>query len=198
MPGPKEQNPARFGRRAEAHLSQTHRLVKASAPARVPSAGKRAREEALTSAETALLIALTGVALMAKNRLITLAAAIVLLLRVLRVPLAVFSFLEHWGVEIGLIFLTLAVLAPIASGSVPVRSLPRLLLNPVGVAALVGGLAAAWMNARGIDYLQSEPTTIIATVIGSILGATFLRGIPTGPLAAAGITWILVAALRLG
>jgi len=144
-----------------------------------------------------MLIALLGVALMAKNRLITLAAAVILLLRVLRAPAPLFAFLEHWGVEIGLIFLTLAVLAPIASGSVPVRNLPRLLLSPVGLAALAGGLTAAWMNARGIDYLQSQPTTIVAMVIGSLLGATFLRGIPTGPLAAAGITWLIVAALGL-
>jgi uncharacterized membrane protein (DUF441 family) len=52
------------------------------------------------------------------------------------------------------------------------------------------------MNARGIEYLQAEPTTIVAMVIGSVLGATFLRGIPVGPLAAAGITWMLVVMLR--
>lgn len=149
-----------------------------------------------TTNETALLIALMGVAMVAKNRLITLAAAVVLALRVLRAPPQVLSFLETWGVEIGLIFLTLAVLAPLASGRVTVRDLPTLLLTPVGAAGVVGGAVAAWMNARGIEYLQAQPTTIVAMVVGSVLGATFLRGIPVGPLAAAGITWLIVAAMR--
>lgn len=149
-----------------------------------------------TTNETALLIGLLGVALVAKNRLITLAAAIVLLLRVAKAPPSILSFLEAWGVEIGLIFLSLAVLAPLASGRIVVRNLPSMLLNPVGLAALVGGLVAAWMNARGIEYLQAEPATIVAMVIGSVLGATFLRGVPVGPLAAAGITWMLVAVLK--
>ena len=150
----------------------------------------------VTSNETALLVALLGVALVAKNRLITVAAAVVILLRLVKAPPQVLGFLEEWGVEIGLIFLTLAVLAPLASGRIVVRNLPSLLLTPVGIAGLIGGLVAAWMNARGIEYLQAEPTTIIAMVVGSVLGATFLRGIPVGPLAAAGITWMLVALLR--
>lgn len=141
-------------------------------------------------------MALLGLALVAKNRLITLAAAAVLLLRLTRSPPQVLAFLETWGVEIGLVFLTLAVLAPLASGRIVVRDLTAMLANPVGLAALTGGLVAAWMNARGIEYLQAEPTTIVAMVIGSVLGATFLRGIPVGPLAAAGITWMLVALLR--
>jgi uncharacterized membrane protein (DUF441 family) len=149
-----------------------------------------------TTNETALLIALLGVAMVARNRLITLAAAVVLALRVLRAPPQILSFLETWGVEIGLIFLTLAVLAPLASGRVAVRDLAALLLTPVGAAGVVGGAVAAWMNARGIEYLQAQPTTIVAMVVGSVLGATFLRGIPVGPLAAAGITWLIVAALR--
>jgi len=120
----------------------------------------------------------------------------VLLLRVTRAPVFALSFLEEWGVEVGLIFLTLAVLAPLANGRIVVRDLPALLLTPVGIAAVVGGGVAAWMNARGIEYLQAQPTTIVAMVIGSVLGATFLRGIPVGPLAAAGITWMLVAVLN--
>jgi uncharacterized membrane protein (DUF441 family) len=134
--------------------------------------------------------------LVAKNRLITLAAAIVLLLRVTRTPPQVLAFLEAWGVEIGLVFLSLAVLAPLASGRVAVRNLESALVSPEGLAGVTGGLVAAWMNARGIEYLQAQPTTIVAMVVGSVLGATFLRGIPVGPLAAAGITWLIVAALR--
>lgn len=154
------------------------------------------KEAGATSNETALLIALLAVSMMAKNRLITIAAATVLLLRVTTAPAAILTFLEDWGVEIGLVFLTLAVLAPLASGRIVVRDLTHVLVSPIGLAALTGGLVAAWMNARGIEYLRAEPATIVAMVIGSVLGATFLRGIPVGPLAAAGITWMLVMLLR--
>jgi uncharacterized membrane protein (DUF441 family) len=143
------------------------------------------------SRETALLIVLLAVGLVAKNRLVAVAAALSLALRLAGAASAL-GALEEWGVEIGLLFLTLAVLAPVASGKVVVRDLVALLASPVGAAALVGGLAAAWMSARGIEYLEARPTTIVAMVIGSILGTVLLRGIPVGPLAAAGITWILV------
>jgi uncharacterized membrane protein (DUF441 family) len=148
------------------------------------------------SRETALLVVLLAVGLIAKNRLVSLAAAVALALR-LAGARSELTFLEAWGVEIGLVFLTLAVLAPVASGKVAVRDLSRLIVSPVGIAALVGGLTAAWMNARGIEYLEARPTTIVGMVVGSILGTVFLRGIPVGPLAAAGITWILVSLWNL-
>ena len=39
--------------------------------------------------------------------------------------------------------------------------------------------------------LRFDPQLIVGMVVGSILGIVFLRGIPVGPLMAAGITVIL-------
>lgn len=57
-----------------------------------------------------------------------------------------------------------------------------------GILALTGGAVATYMNRTGLDLLKVEPQIIIGLVIGSIFGILFLRGIPVGPLMAAGIT----------
>jgi uncharacterized membrane protein (DUF441 family) len=48
------------------------------------------------------------------------------------------------------------------------------------------------MNGKGLDLLKVDPELIVALVIGSIFGIVFLRGIPVGPLMAAGITAMLL------
>ena len=58
--------------------------------------------------------------------------------------------------------------------------------------ALAGGALATYMNGQGLDLLRLEPQMIVGLVIGSIFGIIFLKGIPVGPLMAAGITAIFV------
>ena len=57
-----------------------------------------------------------------------------------------------------------------------------------GIIALTGGAIATYMNGKGLDLLKVDPQLIVGLVIGSIFGILFMRGIPVGPLMAAGIT----------
>ncbi len=61
-----------------------------------------------------------------------------------------------------------------------------------GILAIAGGAIATYMNGKGLDLLKMDPQMIIGLVIGSIFGILFLRGIPVGPLMAAGITAFLM------
>jgi uncharacterized membrane protein (DUF441 family) len=65
------------------------------------------------------------------------------------------------------------------------------------VLALLGGALATYMNGKGLDLLKVDPQLIIGLVIGSIFGILFMRGIPVGPLMAAGITAFLLKVFRL-
>jgi uncharacterized membrane protein (DUF441 family) len=58
--------------------------------------------------------------------------------------------------------------------------------------ALLGGSIATYMNAKGLEILKIDPQLIVGLVIGSIFGIIFMRGIPVGPLMAAGITALLM------
>ena len=61
-----------------------------------------------------------------------------------------------------------------------------------GIIALTGGAIATYMNGKGLDLLKIDPQLIVGLVMGSIFGIIFLRGIPVGPLMAAGITAFLL------
>jgi uncharacterized membrane protein (DUF441 family) len=47
-----------------------------------------------------------------------------------------------------------------------------------------------------LDLLKVDPQLIVGLVIGSIFGILFMRGIPVGPLMAAGITAFLLRLLK--
>jgi len=64
-----------------------------------------------------------------------------------------------------------------------------------GILAIIGGMLATYMNGKGLDLLKMDPQLIIGLVIGSIIGIVMLRGIPVGPLMAAGITAFLLKVL---
>ena len=141
-----------------------------------------------------LLLLVLVMGLLGRNALITYSAAGLLLLTALpfKWPLV---FLADQGIPIGLTFLTLAMLAPLAQGDL---DLPRLLApftNPMGLSAVLGGLLAAWVSARGVELLTDRPEVVLALIFGTLLGTNFLKGIPVGPLFAAGLTAVFVRLL---
>lgn len=84
--------------------------------------------------------------------------------------------------------MTISVLVPFASEKISWKDVTPLFTTVVGLTALAGGAIATWMNGKGLDLLRAEPHMIVGLVIGSIIGIVFFRGIPVGPLMAAGIT----------
>ena len=88
--------------------------------------------------------------------------------------------------------LTIAVLVPFANERISLKDILSVFTSWPGILALVGGAIATYMNGKGLDLLKIDPQLIVGLVIGSILGIVFLRGIPVGPLMAAGITALLL------
>lgn len=142
--------------------------------------------------ERTILLLLLMLGVLARNGLIVASAGGLLVCHYLRLQ-RLFQLLERRGTEIGLILLLVAVLAPFATGRIGWKEIAEGFTSKLGVAGLVGGVLAAVICGRGIALLEAEPQVTVGLVIGSILGAIFLRGIPVGPLAAAGF-----AALILG
>jgi uncharacterized membrane protein (DUF441 family) len=143
----------------------------------------------------AILLLLLALGLWGKNGLVVVSAAIVIGLKVSGQSWGL-SWLTRAGIDTGLTFMTLAVLAPLASGEVAVGDFGQHLVDPAVAFGLLGGVLAAWVCARGIELLRVEPQVIVALVVGSILGATFADGVPVGPLFAAGLTAIFLYLFR--
>jgi len=85
-----------------------------------------------------------------------------------------------------------------ATGTVPASDLPRSLRRATTIMAILGGAMATQLNGEGVRLLRVQPDIIIGLIIGNILGVLLLRGIPVGPVAAGGITAILLSILKIG
>jgi uncharacterized membrane protein (DUF441 family) len=145
--------------------------------------------------ERVILLILMALGVAARNSLIVTSAGVVLILQVMRFQ-RLFPILEKRGLEAGLIFLLIAVLVPFATGEVGWREIKLSFTSASGLAAIVGGITAAVLSGYGVSLLQVKPEVIVGMVVGTIIGVVVFKGIPVGPLAAAGFTAVLLAILR--
>ncbi len=83
---------------------------------------------------------------------------------------------------------------PFASEKISIKDVTSMFTTWPGILALLGGAVATYMNSKGLELLKIDPQMIVGLVIGSIIGIVFLKGIPVGPLMAAGITAFLLKA----
>ncbi|WP_054949502.1 DUF441 domain-containing protein [Numidum massiliense] len=134
-----------------------------------------------------LLVVLIVVGIVGRSPIIATAASFLLILKLTHLE-RYFPSIERRGLEIGLLFLTIAVLVPFASGQITIKDVFSVFTSWQGILSLVGGALATYMNGKGLDLLKIDPELIVGLVIGSIFGILFMRGIPVGPLMAAGIT----------
>lgn len=142
------------------------------------------------------LLVVLVLGLIFSNDLIAAAAAMVLVARALELQ-TVLGLFERRALEFGLILLMLSVLTPLAKADLSPRDLWRNLASPLGIAAIIGGAAAAFISSPGVDLMQKRPEVVIGLMVGSILAVIFFRGIPVGPLTASGVAAILLRMLGL-
>lgn len=143
-----------------------------------------------------LLVALLLVGIIARSNLIATAACVLLIIKFSNLNF-IFHVLEKRGLEIGLLFLLLAILVPVAKGQVTEKELLTTFTSLPGVLAILGGALATHLNGQGLQLLQIDPELIFGILIGSVFGIVFLGGIPVGPLMAAGLTALFLETIRL-
>ncbi|MZP29635.1 DUF441 family protein [Heliobacterium undosum] len=136
---------------------------------------------------TVLLILILLLGVIARSPMTVLAAASILVLSYLGWG-GLLEWIEQNGVDMGLVMLTLAMLAPFATGKVGVREVLLSFASLPGIIALIGGVLATNLNKRGIDLLSGEPQIIVGMIVGSLVGIVLFGGVPVGPLMAGGLT----------
>ncbi len=143
-----------------------------------------------------VLVTLIIIGLIGRSSIITTAACVLLIIKLTHLD-RYLPTIERRGIELGLLFLTLAVLVPFASGRIQPKDILAAFTGWIGWVALAGGAVGAYLNSRGLDTLKADPQLIVGIVVGSIVGVVFLRGIPVGPLMAAGLTAVLIKLVQL-
>lgn len=142
-----------------------------------------------------LLIFLIGLAF--NNNLVAAGAGSLLVLKLIKLQ-SILLLLERRAVDVGLLFLLVAVLVPFALDRVGVKDIWDTFRSVQGLIAITGGVVAAYLCGQGLVLLQIKPEVVVGLVIGTVLGVSLLKGIPVGPLAAAGVTAILLNILGIG
>lgn len=108
-----------------------------------------------------------------------------------------FSFLQSKGINWGVTIITIAVLAPIASGEIGFRDLGGAFKSPYAWVALVSGIAVALLAKGGIVLLAEDPHITTALVLGTILAVSLFKGVAVGPLIGAGIAYMAMKIFEL-
>ncbi|MCM3699036.1 DUF441 domain-containing protein [Paenibacillus macerans] len=141
-----------------------------------------------------LLLFLAALGIFSSNMPITVAMIVLLLLRVLHLN-STFPWLDKYGLTIGIIILTIGVMSPVASGKISIQTLWGSFLNWKSLLAIGVGMLVAWLGGRGAALMGSQPTVVAGLLIGTVLGVAFFRGVPVGPLIAAGILSLVIGKL---
>ncbi|TCM63706.1 uncharacterized membrane protein (DUF441 family) [Acinetobacter calcoaceticus] len=138
-----------------------------------------------------VLIVLLACGVLSHNSSITIAAAVLIIFRI--TPLSeYFPYLQNYGLHIGIIILTIGVLTPIASGKLPGEAILKSFLSWKSLLAIGIGLAVAWLGGRGVKLMSNQPDVVAGLLIGTVAGVAVLRGVPVGPLIAAGLLSLLI------
>ena len=135
------------------------------------------------------LVVLIFLGVVGNNSSITISATVLLLMQ--QTFLAKYlPYVEKYGLNLGIIILTVGVLAPIISGKIQLPGFA--LLNWKMLLAIAIGILVAWFGGRGVGLLGTQPVLITGLLIGTIIGVSFFGGIPVGPLIAAGILSLML------
>jgi uncharacterized membrane protein (DUF441 family) len=142
------------------------------------------------------LIMILVIALFSKNMTIFIATAILLCIKMTPIQNSVLLFIEKKGLSVGVVLLTMYVLTPLANGKINLNMIFQACKSQLGLIALVTGGVVAWIAAKGIPLMSSSPETITALMIGTIIGVCFFKGLPVGPLIAAGVVALIHHAIK--
>ncbi|MBP3038780.1 DUF441 domain-containing protein [Bacillaceae bacterium Marseille-Q3522] len=138
------------------------------------------------------LVLLLVIGIIAKNNSLIIAVAILLVMKIFRIDIKVFSMLQSKGINWGITLITLAVLAPIASGALGFKELGAAFKSPYGWVALGAGILVAMLGKGGVTLLSEDPHITAALVFGTILAIALFKGVAVGPVIAAGIAFYLM------
>ena len=114
-----------------------------------------------------------------------------MLLLIQQTPLTRYlPWIEKNGLSLGIILLTIGVLSPLASGKLTLSAAD--FANWKVLAAIAVGVLVAWLGGRGVTLMLAQPGVVPGLIIGTVIGVAFLKGVPVGPLIAAGILSLFI------
>lgn len=94
--------------------------------------------------------------------------------------------------SLGIFFLMLFILMPLASEKIKVAELLGQFKNPQFFIAVAVAAVISYCGGRGVEFMQ-QSHILFAVVVGTLIGVLFLRGLPAGLVIAAGIVSVFAS-----
>jgi len=138
-----------------------------------------------------ILLGLAALGLISHNTTVAVAILVLIIVRV--TPLnGFFPWIEKQGLTVGIIILTIGVMAPIAGGTLPASTRLHSFVNWKSLIAIAVGIFVSWLGGRGVQLMGTQPQMVAGLLVGTVLGVALFRGVPVGPLIAAGLVSLLI------
>lgn len=138
-----------------------------------------------------ILLLLAGLCYVTHNNTVTFAVLLLLLFKL--TPLsAYFPFLNQYGLTIGIVLLTAAMMVPLADGSLGIKDIFKSFMTWKSLLAIAVGILVSWLGSRGIMLMKINPTIVNGLIVGTLIGVAFFKGVPVGPLIAAGVLSLML------
>ncbi|OAT86147.1 DUF441 domain-containing protein [Desulfotomaculum copahuensis] len=143
---------------------------------------------------TLIILAILVVAVLGRANSVAVAAGLLLMIKLLQVDRYVFPVIEKGGVFWGLVLLIAAILIPLANGKISHQDLWRVFTSWLGVFAFVFSLFTTYLSGQGLQYLtvQGHSDVMPALILGAVIAAAFMGGVPVGPLITSGLLALAV------
>lgn len=138
-----------------------------------------------------ILLGIAALCYLTKNNTVTFAVLILLIFKL--TPLSTyFPVLNRYGLTVGIVILTAGMMVPLANGSIGVKELIKSFTTWQSILAILAGILVSWLATRGVSLLNANPVIINGLIIGTLIGVAFLKGIPAGPIIAAGMLSLII------
>ncbi|MCG6793519.1 DUF441 domain-containing protein [Geobacillus sp. YHL] len=138
------------------------------------------------------LLLLLALGFLAKNKSLIVAVVVLLAIKLVGLDQKVLPIIQSKGINWGVTVITIAVLAPIASGEIGFRQLVGSLQSLSAWVALASGIFVALIAKNGVTLLAHDPHMTAALVLGTILAVSLFHGVAVGPLIGAGIAYTVI------
>lgn len=139
------------------------------------------------------LFIILALAIISKNMTTYIAIFILIFIRIfLEERWNILTIIENKFLLLGIIFLTMAVLAPLAKGKIGLPEIISSFKHPSTLIAVFMGIFVSWTASKGVPLMAKSPEIVTALAIGTILGICLFKGLAVGPLISAGLVALVL------
>lgn len=138
---------------------------------------------------TIILIILLTASVLGRANSVAIATCFLLILKLLNADKFIFPYLQENGLFLGLVILIASILIPIADGKVSYISIRNVFTSWLGIFTLLVSLFTTYLSGLGMNYLtiQGHSEIMPALILGAVIAAAFLGGVPVGPMITSGL-----------